>query len=338
MSQIPISIITGFLGSGKTTLLSKLLNSDDMQNTALIINEFGEIGIDNLLVKSSVENTLLLENGCVCCSIRGDLSDTISGLFAQSDNGDIPRFDYIIIETTGLAQPGPIVQTIKSDISLNTRCEFDKVITVVDCISLNHQIKQFEEPVTQIIQADFIYLSKTDIAKTQDIQNTHDIITSINSSALVKNDINSKLLRTPLEINFKQSECFLCSDGSHNHQIEHDHSSHLSNHSFEHLDHLLKFKNWSLNSEKPINKKLFRQWLASLYSLYPLSILRLKGFVNFENNEGQYLIQAVGPIITEIKLNEDNQQFSALVFIFKDIEIQKLQKSYELQILHPKYI
>ena len=98
-----------------------------MQNTALIINEFGEIGIDNLLVKSSVENTLLLENGCVCCSIRGDLSDTISGLFAQSDNGDIPRFDYIIIETTGLAQPGPIVQTIKSDISLNTRCEFDKV-------------------------------------------------------------------------------------------------------------------------------------------------------------------------------------------------------------------
>ena len=120
MSQIPISIITGFLGSGKTTLLSKLLHSDDMQNTALIINEFGEIGIDNLLVKSSVENTLLLENGCVCCSIRGDLSDTISGLFAQSDNGDIPRFDYIIIETTGLAQPGPIVQTIKSDISLNT--------------------------------------------------------------------------------------------------------------------------------------------------------------------------------------------------------------------------
>jgi G3E family GTPase len=92
-----------------------------------------------------------------------------------------------------------------------------------------------------------------------------------------------------------------------------------------------------LNSEKPIDKKLFKQWLASLYSLYPLSILRLKGFVNFENNEGQYLIQAVGPIITEIKLNDANRQTSSLVFIFKDIEIKKLQKSYEIQVLHPQH-
>jgi G3E family GTPase len=153
----------------------------------------------------------------------------------------------------------------------------------------------------------------------------------------VKNDINSKLLRTPLELNSKQSECFLCSDGAHNRQIEHDHSSHHRNHSFEHSDHLLKFRNWSLNSEKPIDKKLFKQWLASLYSLYPLSILRLKGFVNFENNEGQYLIQAVGPIITEIKLNDANRQTSSLVFIFKDIEIKKLQKSYEMQVLHPQH-
>ena len=95
MEKIPVSIITGFLGSGKTTLLSRLLNSDELQNAALIINEFGEIGIDNLLVKSSVENTLLLENGCVCCSIRGDLSDTISGLFSQVENQDIPYFDII---------------------------------------------------------------------------------------------------------------------------------------------------------------------------------------------------------------------------------------------------
>ena len=125
MEKIPVSIITGFLGSGKTTLLSRLLNSDELQNAALIINEFGEIGIDNLLVKSSVENTLLLENGCVCCSIRGDLSDTISGLFSQVENQEIPYFDIILIETTGLAQPGPIVQTIQTDISINNRCRFN---------------------------------------------------------------------------------------------------------------------------------------------------------------------------------------------------------------------
>ena len=164
MEQIPVSIITGFLGSGKTTLISTLLNAEEMQNTALIINEFGEIGIDNLLVKSSVENTLLLENGCVCCSIRGDLADTIAGLFAQVENKDIPYFDMILIETTGLAQPGPIVQTIETDISVNNRCRFDKVLTVVDATAIYQQIKLHQEPSTQIIQADLVYLSKTDIS------------------------------------------------------------------------------------------------------------------------------------------------------------------------------
>ena len=120
MEKIPVSIVTGFLGSGKTTLLSRLLDSGELQNAAFIINEFGEIGIDNLLVKSSVENTLLLENGCVCCSIRGDLSDTISGLFSQVENQDIPYFDIILIETTGLAQPGPIVQTVQTDLFDNS--------------------------------------------------------------------------------------------------------------------------------------------------------------------------------------------------------------------------
>ncbi|GIS16317.1 MAG: hypothetical protein CM15mP117_17490 [Alphaproteobacteria bacterium] len=145
--------------------MSRLLNSDELQNAALIINEFGEIGIDNLLVKSSVENTLLLENGCVCCSIRGDLSDTISGLFSQVENQDIPYFDIILIETTGLAQPGPIVQTVQTDISINNRCRFDKVITVVDTLAIDSSLSFIKSPPHPIIQGDIIYFQKPILPK-----------------------------------------------------------------------------------------------------------------------------------------------------------------------------
>ena len=111
-NRIPISVVTGYLGSGKTTLINHLVRQPGMQATALIINEFGEIGLDHVLVESSFENTLLLENGCICCSIRGDLIDTISDLFAKVGNGQLPPFTRIVIETTGLANPAPIVHAI----------------------------------------------------------------------------------------------------------------------------------------------------------------------------------------------------------------------------------
>ncbi|MDA9816019.1 GTP-binding protein [Alphaproteobacteria bacterium] len=339
LEKIPVSIITGFLGSGKTTLISNLLNSDDMQNTALIINEFGEIGIDNLLVKSSVENTLLLENGCVCCSIRGDLSDTIAGLFAQVENKDIPFFDLILIETTGLAQPGPIVQTIHTDISVNNRCRFDKVITVVDTTSVQQQVKLHQEPATQIIQADIIYFSKTDISNTINIDNAHGIITHLNPEAMFTDKITSELLRAPIEINSSQKNCFICvsssdiSDNSNNPIHDHTHNKNFHNHNDN--NHLSIFKNWLLKSKEPLDKDAFTNWLSSLYSFYPLSMLRLKGFARFKGMDHDILFQAVGPVFTEIRQAENtlNNNFAvSLVFIFKDLDSADLENSFNIHV------
>ena len=129
LNRIPISIVTGFLGSGKTTLINRLVKQVGMDSTALIINEFGEIGLDNLLIESAIENTLLLENGCICCSLRGDLIDTISDLFAKVRNGNIPAFSRIVIETTGLADPSPIVNSLLSETSVTSRCNIIYYIT-----------------------------------------------------------------------------------------------------------------------------------------------------------------------------------------------------------------
>ncbi|MDA0241515.1 MAG: GTP-binding protein, partial [Proteobacteria bacterium] len=131
-NRIPVSVITGFLGSGKTTLIGHLVAQPGMDKTALIINEFGEIGLDNQLVETAVENTLLLENGCICCSIRGDLIDTINDLFAKVENNQIPEFSRILIETTGLADPGPIIKSIQNEIALVRRCRLNNVVTMVD--------------------------------------------------------------------------------------------------------------------------------------------------------------------------------------------------------------
>lgn len=327
MERIPVSIITGFLGSGKTTLISSLLNSKEMQNTALIINEFGEIGIDNLLVKSSVENTLLLENGCVCCSIRGDLADTIAGLFAQVENKDIPYFDMILIETTGLAQPGPIVQTIETDISVNNRCRFDKVITVVDATAIYQQIKLHQEPSTQIIQADLVYLSKTDISTTTHIDDAYHIIKQVNPVASITDRMDAQLLREAIE---STNACFICASDNHSHEHEHHHSEAIIKD-----DHLATFKNWSIHSTIPLDRIAFTNWLSSLYSFYPLSILRLKGFVRFKGMNQNLLIQAVGPIFTEIRATEfqlEDNIAASLVFIFKDLNIIDLETSFSLHV------
>ena len=326
MEKVPVSIITGFLGSGKTTLISTLLNSEEMQNTALIINEFGEIGIDNLLVKSSVENTLLLENGCVCCSIRGDLADTIAGLFAQVENKDIPFFDMIIIETTGLAQPGPIVQTIQTDISINNRCRFDKVITVVDATAINQQLKLHQEPSTQIIQADLIYLSKIDISTGRHIDDAHHIIKQLNPVASITDRMDAKTLRKAIESYPSKNTCYICASNNHSHNHEHHHSEAVNAN-----NHLAVFKNWSVQSPTPLCRIAFTEWLSSLYSFYPLSILRLKGFVRFKETNQNFLMQAVGPIFTEIRPTDSELQnnFAAsLVFIFTDLDSATLEESF----------
>ena len=167
---IPVTLITGFLGSGKTTLITQLLRHPGMNRVAVVINEVGEIGIDHDLVTMSSENISLLANGCICCSVRTDLQETLRELFAARHTGQMLEFDRVIIETTGLADPAPVVQTLSSDTLLAAHFRLDGVVTLVDAFNGKHQLLSQPEAVKQIALADRIILTKTDLVSTDQVQ------------------------------------------------------------------------------------------------------------------------------------------------------------------------
>ena len=180
ISQIPVTVITGFLGSGKTTLLSSILKKKELQKTAVIINEFGEIGLDHALIEHTDENIVELQSGCICCTIQGDLNKTLIDLFDKMLNGKISSFDRVLIETTGLANPVPIIHTLMSSIDLIRIYSLDGVITVVDSVNGEKTIELQEESVKQIALAEKIILSKTDIVDKNETKSLKRRIKDIN--------------------------------------------------------------------------------------------------------------------------------------------------------------
>jgi G3E family GTPase len=164
--KIPVIIITGFLGSGKTTVLNHVVKQASMKSTAVIINEFGEIGIDHLLVETSTEQMIELNNGCICCTVRGDLVDKLGSLAMWLDMGRVPPVDRVIVETTGLADPAPIMHTLMTDETLLDRYRLEGIVTVVDAIAGASSLERFSEAVKQIAIADRLILSKRDLVET----------------------------------------------------------------------------------------------------------------------------------------------------------------------------
>jgi G3E family GTPase len=162
--SIALNVITGFLGSGKTTLLKRLLQGESLGDTALLINEFGDVGIDHLLVEEVAPDTVLLPSGCVCCSIRGELKDALLGLLQRRERGEIPAFKRVILETTGLADPAPILATLNNDVQLRGRFHVGLVITLVDASHAALQERLHPEWLAQVAAADRMLLSKTDLA------------------------------------------------------------------------------------------------------------------------------------------------------------------------------
>ena len=196
ITQLPVTVITGFLGSGKTTLLSSILKKKELQKTAVIINEFGEIGLDHALIEHTDENIVELQSGCICCTIQGDLNKTLIDLFDKMMNGKVSSFNRILIETTGLANPVPIIHTLMSSIELIRIYSLDGVITVVDSINGEKTLDLHEESLKQLALAEKIILSKTDIVDKDEIKSLLYRIKDINPVSQI---IFSKFGNIPLE-------------------------------------------------------------------------------------------------------------------------------------------
>lgn len=334
-NRIPVSIVSGYLGSGKTTMINHLVNRPGMENTALIINEFGEIGLDNLLVESAIENTLLLENGCICCSIRGDLIDTICDLFAKAQNNQIPQFSRILIETTGLANPGPIIKSVQDEPAVVNRCRLECVITLVDGVQGLVQTVQHEEAVVQIAQADIVLISKSDLTTPDKMAILEEGLRKINPTLVVKSISHGEV-----EPDFLFQGAVHRTEIPHTHEHEHDHD-HDHDHRHNHDAHIDEFSHgdvstWSLVQEAPLDEERLRAWLSMLFSLRPFAMLRLKGILRVSDDDRPLLLQAVGRNFSPPAWMADwpgGKPESQLVLIYKGMSTEAISKSFRSYVL-----
>ena len=182
-TQLPVSLITGFLGSGKTTLLNKLLRHAGMGDSAVIINEFGEVGLDHLLVEAIDGEVAVLASGCVCCTLRSDLEETLRNLLIKRDRGEVPAFSRVLVETTGLADPAPIVQLLLNNPLVSHYLRLDAVVTTVDAVNGSQQIGEHAEAVKQAALADRLLMTKTDLAAADTIAQLDRLLLSLNPGA-----------------------------------------------------------------------------------------------------------------------------------------------------------
>lgn len=315
----PCILLTGALGSGKTTILQDLMRRQDMAGTALIVNEYGEVGLDHLLVSSAVETTLLMDNGCMCCSLRGDVVDTILGLFTAVERGELPPFRRILIETTGLADPIPIVRDISLDPALAGKVHLGAVCTVVDGLLGPGRDAVGEN---QVAQADICILTKDDLADDLDIDLIRERTQALNPVCRLYMKARDGLPTTQeLEtIHDKAVGASPDTHGAGGHGKGHVHHSHGN------------VASWSIETQQPLDWSGVRQWLDHIYSLHAARMLRMKGILAVDGANGQsLLVQAVGPVVSPpkwIDVASQDSDTSRLVLIFRDLDAKALAESF----------
>lgn len=293
--SITVNILTGFLGSGKTSLLKRLLGQPDLSDVAVIINEFGEVGIDHLLVEEIDDEVVLLKSGCICCTIRIDLKDAILSLLERRERNQIPRFSRLIIETTGLADPAPIIATLVADPILRHQVQVGNIVTVVDAVNGVENIDKYPESMRQTAVADRLIVSKVDLvdagatealkSKLSNINPTADIVLMDEcitpSPSLFSSDIHS------LESRAGEVSRWLTSEIHHPHHHGHHHDVN------RHGD----IRAFVLTAPVPLDWARFALWLSMLLNRHGKDILRLKGLLSIENIETPVVVQGVQHLI-----------------------------------------
>ena len=332
--RLPVSIITGFLGSGKTTLLNRLLQDPAMAGAAVIINEFGEIGLDHLLIATPNENTVLLASGCICCTVRGDLVNTLRDLDKQRRKGELPPFDRVLIETTGLADPVPIAQTVVTDEKLAPTYQLDSVITLVDGVNGLQQLDSQPESVKQAALADRLLISKTDLPEATAVPALIKRLTELNPGAQVlavaHGEVTPALLfgaainaearaaevqRWLREDAFVRVEAQQSALGTRKQASAHD----------------ARIQSYSLHLDEPIRAEGLTAWLTALASLRGKELLRVKGLLNVEGEP--VAVHAVQTLIHEpVTLRQwpDAERRSRLVFIARGMNRADIESTLDV--------
>ena len=349
-APIPVSVITGFLGSGKTTLLNRLLGHAEMRNTAVLINEFGEIGIDHMLVRKLDENVVLLESGCLCCTVREDLVDSLRDLLRKRAKGEVPAFDRVVIETTGLADPAPILHTLMTDLVLGSRYRVDGIVTTVDAVNGMGQLDAQYESVKQAAVADRIVLTKSDIAEPAAVAALTARLAAINPAAPVMpallGDIAPDRLfdaglfdpkkKSPDVARWLREEAYADEGHGHHH---HDHAhGHGHDHKHAPLDvnrHDDRIRAFCLSIGAPVPWDPFVEWMDFLVTTQGENLLRMKGLLNVAGEERPLAVHGVQHIFhppTLLPAWPDADRRSRLVFITRDISRQAIADTYEAMV------
>ena len=334
--KIPVTVLTGYLGAGKTTLLNRILSEPHGKKYAVVVNEFGEIGIDNDLVVGADEEVFEMNNGCICCTVRGDLVRILDGLMRRKG-----KFDGIIVETTGLADPAPVAQTFFVDENVGRKTRLDAVVTVADAKWLKDRLQDAPEAKNQIAFADVILINKTDLVSAAELDEVEARIRGINRYAKVHRTeraqvpLNEVLSRNAFDLQrFLHLEPeFLEGDGhdhDHGHGDGHDHGPHHHG-GLKHY-HDEEMQSISLKSDRPLDADKFFPWVQDLVQKEGPNILRCKGILSFKNDDERFVFQGVHMILDgdhQRPWQDGEPRESRIVFIGRKLPEEKIRGGFE---------
>jgi G3E family GTPase len=341
--KIPVTVLTGYLGAGKTTLLNRILSEPHGQKYAVIVNEFGEIGIDNDLVVGADEEVFEMNNGCICCTVRGDLVRIIDGLMRRKG-----KFDAIIVETTGLADPAPVAQTFFVDENVGRKTKLDAVVTVADAKWLKDRLKDAPEVKNQIAFADVIIINKTDLVSAAELDEVEGRIRAINPYAKVHRTercavpLQEVLGRNAFDLDrILEIEPAFLETGGHDHDHDHDHEhGHQHGHAHDHDQHAGGLKHYhdeemqslSIKLDQPLDPDKFFPWVQTLVQQEGQNILRCKGILSFKGDPKRFVFQGVHMILDgdhQRAWKDDEARSSRIVFIGRKLSEESIRTGFE---------
>jgi G3E family GTPase len=299
--RIPVTVVTGFLGAGKTTLVRRFLEEPKGRDTAVVVNEFGATGIDDALLRSSTDETVLLGNGCLCCNVRSDLQLALRRLVSDRERGEVPYFVRVLIETSGLADPGPILRTFATDRALGEEFHVEAVLAVVDAVTGTRSLDEFSEARAQVILADRLVLSKTDLVDAASAETLRERLHALNPHAEIVTAKSGALDPRHVTEAAQSIDRQFLAEAAHSDGIQ----------------------SFVLSEDAPLTWSTFSRFMETLTALRGADLLRVKGLLNIAGCRGPVVVQFVQHLAhppTELSAWPDEDRRSRVVFIARNLD------------------